>query len=196
MQSHKFNHPEQWKTEQHVKYRQVDTERQNNIILKGKLYCKKLSNADKEKRYYAVMQATIFIGFKNTKVRWASRNTSQFSVQHNKSCLKKGLFSRLVGVAISLNFCLSPYRWPFTGNVKSHSLMSQRISGKRLRERTTNQQTSFPAKSSCTCIANSVVSFPGVHNEGKLIIFPTDLRKSHHSEDSKYTLSSKDHMQK
>lgn len=95
MQSHNFNHPEQWKTEQHVKYRQADTEWQNNIILKGKLYCKKLSNADKEKRYYAVMQATIFIGSKNTKVWWASRNSSQFSVQHNKSCLKKRLFSRL-----------------------------------------------------------------------------------------------------
>lgn len=59
--------------------------------------------------------------------------------------------------------------------------------------RISSQQASFPAKSSCTYLGNLLVCFPVLHNKGKLIIFPTDLRKSHHNK-KKYTQCSKDHM--
>lgn len=50
--------------------------------------------------------------------------------------------------------------------------------------RITSQQACFPAKSSCTYLGNLLIYFPVLHNIRKSIIFPADLRKSHHDKEN------------
>lgn len=159
-----------------------------------------------DKQRWAVMQVTIFIGFKNIKVWWASRNTPQFSIQHYKSCLKKKTKPSLQDGRVSVLIRESVFLavWASACTLTSDSSLETRkivlLCASELQatcsERLRSQCASFPGQSSCSSTANSFASFPVVHKEGKWICFPTDLRKSHHSQGCKYMQSSRDHIQK